>query len=174
MSVVVRRRIHPELQEDFEIWLAGIIAAASSFEGHQGAHVLRPPDPANQDYVLLFRYRTPAQLAAWQDSETARGWLERGKVFTHGPLQIEKITGLEFWFDVPRDASGRPSRHKMVVATVIGLYPLILYVAPVLADTLQSLPRPLNVLATVTCMVLLMTYAVMPAVTRALSRWLFG
>lgn len=174
VSVVVRRRIHPELQAPFEAWLTGIIDAASNFEGHQGAQVLRPPDPANQDYVVLFRYATPAQLAAWQASKTARDWLERGKAFTKGEAQIQRVTGLEFWFRVPAGAARRPPpRYKMVVATVVGLYPLILFIAPLFGQNLQFLPRPLNVLITTFCMVLLMTYAVMPLVTRGLSRWLF-
>lgn len=172
--MVVRRRIHPELKEPFEEWLTGIIEAASAFEGHLGAQVLRPPDPSNQDYVLLFRYATPAQLAAWQESETARDWLERGKAFTRGEAQVQTITGLEFWFQVPR-GSGHPppAKHKMVVATVIGLYPLILFLVPIFAHNLQALPRPVSVLVTTICMVMLMTYVVMPLVTRALSRWLF-
>jgi len=174
VSVVVRRRIHPELQKPFEQWLAGIIDVASGFEGHLGAQVLRPPDPADQDYVLLFRYETAAQLAAWQTSETARDWLERGMAFTVGEVQIDKVTGLEFWFQVPAGAARKPpATYKMVVATVIGLYPLILFVAPVIAGQLSAVPRPVSVLATVFCMVLLMTYMVMPLVTRALARWLF-
>lgn len=174
VSVVVRRRIHPELQAEFEKWLAGVIEAASAFEGHQGAQVLRPSDPADQDYVLLFRYEKPEQLAAWRESETAREWLERGEAFTRGHAQIQQITGLEFWFHLPTESVQRPPpKHKMVVATVLGLYPLILFLVPVFANALQRLPRPLSVLITTLCMVLLMTYAVMPLVTRALSRWLF-
>ena len=175
VSVVVRRRIHPERQEAFEEWLDGIIAAASAFEGHLGAQVLRPPDPAQQDYVLLFRYATAEQLAAWRSSETARAWLDKGDAFTIGDAQIQTLTGLEFWFQHPSNAStAPPPKHKMVVATVIGLYPLILFVAPVVAANLTAFPRPVSVLITVVCMVLLMTYAVMPLVTRSLSRWLYA
>ena len=36
ISLVVRRRIHPELQEAFEVWLDGIIDSAARFDGHQG------------------------------------------------------------------------------------------------------------------------------------------
>ncbi|MEM9114712.1 MAG: antibiotic biosynthesis monooxygenase [Myxococcota bacterium] len=174
VSVVVRRRIHPELQADFEIWLSSIIDAASAFEGHLGAQVLRPADPAEQDYVLLFRFATPAQHEAWRTSSAAREWLEKGKAFTRGDAHIQTMTGLEFWFRVPGNAGRRPPpRSKMVVATVIGLYPLILFVAPVLAVAFRDLPRPLAVLLSTLCMVILMTYAVMPLVTRTLSRWLF-
>ncbi|MEO0477534.1 MAG: antibiotic biosynthesis monooxygenase [Planctomycetota bacterium] len=174
VSVVVRRRIRPELVEAYEEWLAGVIEAAETFEGHQGAQVLRPSNPATQDYVFLFRYATPEQLAAWQESETARDWLKRGEAFTLGDVQIQTITGLEFWFQIPTGASHRPpAKHKMVIATVIGLYPLILFLAPILANALQVLPRPLAVLMSTLCNVLLMTYVVMPRVTRGLSRWLF-
>ncbi|MEO1334785.1 MAG: antibiotic biosynthesis monooxygenase [Myxococcota bacterium] len=174
VSVVVRRRIHPERQDEFEKWLAGIIEAASKFEGHQGAQVLRPPHPETQDYVLLFRFATPAQLAAWRGSETAKDWLARGEVFTRA-LHIEQLSGLEFWFRVPSSAGRRPPpKYKMVVATVLGLYPLILYVAPILASNLQMFSRPLATLVSTLCMVLLMTYAVMPLVTRTLSPWLFS
>ena len=160
--------------EAYEEWLAGVIEAAKTFEGHQGAQVLRPPDPATQDYVLLFRYATPEQLAAWQESETARDWLKRGEAFTVGDVQIQTITGLEFWFQVPAGTSHRPpAKHKMVVATVIGLYPLILFLIPILAKVLQVFPRPLAVLVSTLCNVLLMTYVVMPLVIRGLSRWLF-
>ncbi len=174
VSVVVRRRIRPELVAAYEEWLAGVIEAAETFEGHQGAQVLRPPDSATQDYVLLFRYATPEQLAAWQESKTARDWLTRGEAFTVGDVQIQTVTGLEFWFQIPAGVSRRPpAKHKMVIATVIGLYPLILFLAPILADALQVLPRPLAVLVSTLCTVLLMTYVVMPFVTRRLSRWLF-
>jgi len=173
VSVVVRRRVHPARLDDFERWLPGIISAAKQFEGHQGAQLLRPPDPANQDFVLLFRYRTAAQLAAWQESDIARDWLKRGEDFTVGDVHIEKVTGLEFWFDAPgRPGAGRPSRPKMMIATVVGLYPLILLVAPQLTDLFGALPQPLAVLASTVCMVALMTYVVMPIVTRTLSRWL--
>ena len=174
VSVVVRRRVDPERIAAFEEWLSGVVAAAAGFEGHQGAQVLRPPDPATQDYVLLFRYATPSQLAAWQESKTARDWLKKGEAFTVGAAHVEKITGLEFWFQVSAGAAkSPPARRKMVVATVVGLYPLILFVAPLLADLLGALPRWIAVLLSTVSMVLLMTYAVMPVVTRVLSRWLF-
>ena len=70
--------------------------------------------------------------------------------------------------------AGRPPpRHKMVVATVVGLYPLILFVAPRLARLFEPLPSALATLSSVTILVLMMTYVVMPLVMRGMSRWLF-
>lgn len=175
VSVVVRRRIRPELQDEFETWLEGITHAASAFEGHQGAQVLRPPDASTQDYVILFRYQTPAQLDAWQASEQRAEWIEKGHRFTLGQAHVEHLTGLEFWFHAPSWATTKPPpRHKMAVATVVGLYPLVLLVAPRVSALLPVSSHALNVLITTSTMVLLMTYAVMPTVTRILARWLFS
>lgn len=175
ISVVVRRRIHPELQHEFEEWLAGIIESATRFEGHQGTQVLRPPDPAEQDYVILLRFDTREQLDAWRDSEIGRSWLKRGEAFTRGSAHIEHITGLEFWFRIPAHAaSSPPPKYKMATATVVGLYPLILFVAPHFSNALDFLAHPLNVFVTVVCMVIFMTYLIMPVVTRSMARWLFA
>ncbi|NEQ43092.1 MAG: hypothetical protein F6K00_05835 [Leptolyngbya sp. SIOISBB] len=103
----MRRRIHPELVEAYEEWLAGVIEAAEAFEGHQGAQVLRPPNPATQDYVLLFRYATPEQLAAWQESATARDWLKRGEAFTGATCKSRRS---------PDSSSGFRSRPEPVTA----------------------------------------------------------
>jgi antibiotic biosynthesis monooxygenase (ABM) superfamily enzyme len=175
VSVVVRRRIHAELREPFEAWLEGIVGCASTFEGHLGAQILRPPDPETQDYVLLFRFATAEQLATWQSSDIAKDWLTRGREYTRGEAHIERVSGLEFWFQAPPSVGHLPPpKHKMVVATVVGLYPLILFVAPVISAPLVGLPGPLAVLLTTIVMVLLMTYAVMPLVIRVLSPWLFA
>ena len=175
ISLVVRRRIHPELQEAFEVWLDGIIDSAARFDGHQGTQVLRPPDPAEQDYVILLRFNTRQQLSAWRDSEIGRSWLERGEAFMRRSAHVEHITGLEFWFRIPSHAASRPPpKYKMAIATVVGLYPLILFVSPRFSNALDFLAPPLNVFVTVVCMVLFMTYLIMPVVTRSMARWLFA
>ncbi|MEO0321484.1 MAG: antibiotic biosynthesis monooxygenase, partial [Myxococcota bacterium] len=146
-------RVDPARTQEFEAWLAGVVDVASTFEGHQGAQVLRPGEPATQDYVLLFRFATPEQLQAWETSEVARTWLKNAEPFTRD-LHIERLTGLEFWFQTRGPAKRPPARIKMAVATVVGLYPLILFVAPVLARVLAPLPRTLAVLGSTFIMVL--------------------
>ena len=61
----------------------------------------------------------------------------------------------------------------MAIATVVGLYLLILFVCRA-SNALDFLAPPLNVFVTVVCMVLFMTYLIMPVVTRSMARWLFA
>ncbi len=175
VTVVVRRRVPRERAEAFEAWLRGVIAAASQFEGHLGASVARPVDPSRQDWVTIFRFDSIEHLAAWERSEIRAEWLAKAAPLTEGEATMEKVTGLEFWFSLPHHAASKPPpRHKMALATVVGLYPLILFVAPNLGSLLTEWPRPLATLASTAMMVALMTWLVMPLVTRALSFWLFA
>ena len=175
VTVIVRRRVRPELADEYDRWLADVNALASSFPGHLGVEVARPADPAVQDYVLIFRFDSREQLAAWEASPDRAAALARAERFTVGTPSVERVTGLEYWFTLPLDAARRPPpRLKMALVTAAGLYPLVLFLVPQLGRALGSLPRALASLVSTTVMIGLMTYAVMPALTRVLAPWLFA
>lgn len=169
MTVVVRRTLRPGASEAFEKWLRGIIDAASAFEGHGGVEVIRPTPGQGQDWVIIFRFSTAQQLAAWEASEERRRWLEEVEPLTLSS-SVEKLSGLEFWFTLPRAPA--PPRWKMAVVTLLGLFPLVLWVSPALLELLAPLPHPLAVLIVVGVLVVLMTWGVMPALVRLLRSWL--
>lgn len=91
-----------------------------------------------------------------------------------GSAKIDRISGLEFWFTAPAsDGSKAPPRHRMAAVTVLGLYPLIMFVAPPLSAALAELPAAIRTLVVTVIMVMLMTWAVMPTLVSILSSWLF-
>ncbi len=174
VTVVVRRTIRPEAVEVFEQWLRGVIDVASGFEGHGGVEVIRPAPDHGDDWVLVFRFDTEAQLAAWDASPERREWLEKVEPMTVSS-SVERVTGLEHWFTLPGHAGTRPPPSwKMATVTVVGLYPLVLWVAPLLGTGFAWLPGAVATLATVIVMVALMTWMVMPLLVRLFRPWLFG
>jgi uncharacterized protein len=175
VTVIVSRRVKPSQTGAFEEWLRGVLGAASRFEGHLGANVLRPTNPAAEDYVVIFRFDTFEHLSRWEESEIRAEWLSRVDAYTEGPAKVQKVTGLEYWFALPGSAGVRPPpRHKMLVVTVIALYPMITLLMPLLAEVTAPLPGLLRPLVSSTIMVSLMTYLVMPALIRLFSFWLFS
>lgn len=175
VTVIVRRRVHPEMTAEFERWLSDVIAVASGFPGHLGVEVARPAEPAAQDYVLVFRFDSRENLARWEESPERARALARAEPFTVGAPTVERVTGLEYWFTLPGDAARRPPpRYRMAIATVAGLYPLVLFLAPAMGRVLAPLPRGIGTLVSTSVMVGLMTYAVMPLLTRAFAFWLFA
>ena len=174
VTVVVRRRVRPDAGPEFEAWLQGILAATAAFPGHLGANVVRPSPGASQDWVVMFRFDSAVHLEAWESSEVRAAWLARAEAFTVGEAEKRTVTGLEYWFSLPdRAATQPPPVWKMALVTLVGLFPLVLFLAPVLLRLLAALPGPVAVFLNVAILVVLMTWVVMPALTRLARPWLF-
>src|SRR5687767_558456 len=92
VTVVVRHRIRPGREAEFEEWLRGISRAALQFEGCLGFNVVRPSDPRRPEYVVFFRFDTFDHLEKWEESETRRQWLERVEPLTLDAPEREQHT----------------------------------------------------------------------------------
>lgn len=66
-----------------------------------------------------------------------------------------------------------PPMWKMLIASAIAVYPLILFVLPFIQPYTKALPKPLGALAQVAVLTPLSTVIMIPLVTGALKRWLY-
>src|SRR3712207_7051213 len=66
-------------EQEFEEWVSGILAAANRFPGYLGSEVLRPSDPEDNEYKIIFRFDHASNLHAWENSEERRRWLSRSR-----------------------------------------------------------------------------------------------
>lgn len=66
-----------------------------------------------------------------------------------------------------------PSRHKMAALTFLGLLAPVYFIPPVFAAVLPG-HRLIAVILSVANIVVLMTYAIMPALIHASAGWLEG
>lgn len=173
ITVVVRHRVRLGKEAAFEEWLRGITQEALQFDGHMGFHIIRPTNPKRPVYLVLFRFDTLDNLTRWEESQTRADWLNRVSPLTTHPPARERHTGLEVWFSPP-PGQAPPPRHKMVVVTLMALYPLISLVQFALIPLLSDWPILLRTLMTTILLVCFMTYGAMPLMTRMLSRWLYG
>lgn len=67
----------------------------------------------------------------------------------------------------------KPPRYKMFLLTWLAIYPLITAIFLVLGDWLNTLPLLLRTLLLTGVLVYLMTYIVMPKLTKLFHHWLF-
>jgi len=175
VTVIVTRRAKKERINEFEEWMDGIIHEAMKFEGHMGVNIIRPTDPANPEYVVIFRFKTFENLTKWEKSEVRKKWLDKSNEVAEGEPTVEKLTGLEFWF-TPR-ASGDnapvvPPRYKMAIVITGIIFVLTSILLPQIRQLTIGLPFLVSNLVGVVLMVLLMTYVIMPSATRLLRPWL--
>ena len=181
VTVVVTRKAKKGKIREFEEWMDGIIHEVMKFEGHMGSNIIRPIDEiSDPEYVIIFRFSTYENLVKWERSEIRKEWLEKSKNVTEGEAVVEKLTGLEFWF-TPRpgkpnkdnvSSSVAPPRYKMAIVVTAIIFVLVSIMLPQIQQATRSLPGVLSTLIGVAIMVLLMTYVIMPAVTRVLKPWL--
>jgi uncharacterized protein len=174
VTVLVSRRVKPGREAEFETWLEEVRKAAMTFPGHQGVTISRPLDSARPDYLIVFRFDSAAHLAAWRESDVRKQLIDRSADLAQEPPEERPLTGLETWFAVPGGQVLRPpARWKVWLLSSAAIYPLITAITVAAAPVLMQLALPLRFLVTIPVMGALMTWLVMPALTRLFTRWLY-
>jgi uncharacterized protein len=175
VTTTVTRRIKPGHEAAYEAFLAGISGAARAFPGYLGVEVFRPtPGGQGGEYRIVYRFDSLAHLQTWVDSPEHAAWLERAEPHVAGPMRTQVLTGLESWFTLPsQPGTPPPPPYKMALVTWVTIFPLITLVVVASAPLLGSLPLVGRLAVTTGITVPLMTWVVMPRVTRLLGRWLY-
>jgi uncharacterized protein len=174
VTTTVTRRVKPGHEPFYEQFLEGIIAAASRFPGHLGAEVFRPESAAAGPYRVVHHFDTGEHLRAWLDSPEHAAWLQQAEPHVIGPLRRQVLVGLEAWFTLPsQPGAPPPPRSKMAIVTWVTIFPLITLVVVASAPLIGDLPLVARLAVTTLVTVSLMTWVVMPRVTRLLGRWLY-
>jgi len=89
-------------------------------------------------------------------------------------MRTQFLTGLESWFTLPtRPGAAPPPPYKMAILTWVTIFPLITVIVVVSAPLLGNLPLVVRLAVTTGVTVPLMTWVVMPRMTRLLHRWLY-
>jgi uncharacterized protein len=173
VTTTVTRRVKPGHEAAYEQFLAGISGAARAFPGYMGVEVFRPA-PGGEVYRIVYRFDSDAHLRAWLDSAEHTAWLQRAEPHVAGPIQTQVLTGLEGWFTLPSQPGvPPPPPSKMALVTWATIFPLITLVVVATAPLVGHLPLVARLAVTTGVTVPLMTWVVMPRVTRLLRRWLY-
>lgn len=172
VTVLFSRRVKPGREADFAAWARGVTTAARHFPGHLGASVLDAP--ASRDYHILFTFTDRKRMQDWLDSDERQQWLARVDELIEAE-RLQQLTGLETWFKLPGSnvpTMKPPPRWKMWLISIVAVYPLVLAFQALVVPRMVALPLPLKALIFPLVLLTLMTFAVMPVVTRVLHRWL--
>jgi uncharacterized protein len=174
VTATVTRRVKPGHEAAYEQFLAGINGAAKAFPGYLGEEVFRPAGGAGGEYRIVYRFDAPAHLRAWLDSPQRAAWLARAEPHVAGPLRTQYLTGLESWFTLPAQPGvPPPPPYKMAILTWVTIVPLITLAVLASAPLIGPWPLVPRLAVTTAVTVAVMTWVVMPRVTRLLRRWLY-
>ena len=186
VTVIVKRIAKKDKIKEFEEWLSGISKEVSRQNGNMGIDIIKPtPNISNKskpEYVIIFRFNTYENLDKWEKSPIRHEWLQKGRKLAESDYDVQKMTGLEFWFtpyfndeSSPMIPLQPPPRYKMVIVTIPVISILLMTLVPQIhfLTEMLSIPFPIRLVIALTITVLLMTYVIMPLLTKLLKPWLF-
>lgn len=174
VNVVVQRHVKPGSEEAYEELLRGLLDSIATAPGYLGANVVRPPSAVHGPYRLVFRFDNSAHSDQWQHSEERAKWMRCLASVTVGEPDIRTLSGLETWFaGHSNEAIIPPPRYKMVMVALVASYPIMTLLMYLAQHYASHVPLAVRTLVTSTLMLIIMTYAAMPMMTRLFSRWLY-
>jgi antibiotic biosynthesis monooxygenase (ABM) superfamily enzyme len=171
VTVVVTREVLPGRERDYEEWTHRIIYDAVPF-GSLGAAVITPEGRTSGRRITVHRFANEEALKAWEESEERKALLKEAEQFSVPHYQ--RATGLETWFALPDErAIVPPPRWKMLLASFVGAYPLVVLLSAFVLPRVEGWPLLARAALLPVVVLSLMTYVVMPQLTRLLRHWLY-
>jgi antibiotic biosynthesis monooxygenase (ABM) superfamily enzyme len=145
-----------------------------TFPGHLGIHVLKPAETGRRDYQFIVQFASRKQMEEFNEWPVFLQFRTAVEPLQERQPTFEELTGLETWFTLPGASVIHPlPRWKMIVLTILGIYPTSTLVNAVLKPYVEAWPWPLPGVPVVLVMVPLLTFVVMPLLTRCFRFWLY-
>jgi antibiotic biosynthesis monooxygenase (ABM) superfamily enzyme len=170
IHIAITRRVRAGHEAEFQQALREFFQTSFAHDGVWGASMLTPPPGSDsREFGILRTFANEAERDAFYNSQMFRAWDKRVASLTEGEPVYRQLHGLEAWFRSPQNP---PPRWKMAIATYLGVEIVTIPLALTLGRALKGwsffLANPFQNIFVVG----LLTWAVMPLVTKALSRWL--
>ncbi|QJR36848.1 antibiotic biosynthesis monooxygenase [Gemmatimonas groenlandica] len=174
VTVVVTRRVKAGRQAEYEAWLTQLLRDVTALPGYLGTTVHRPPPGGPREYTSVFRFDSIASLRAFESSDLRRHALQAVSSLVEADAAWRQLSGLEFWFSPPAGTVvPQPSRARMAIVMVVVVYALVLSIGQLVGVALAGAPSAMRLLVTIVIEVALMTWVIMPRLTRVLARWIY-
>lgn len=170
IHVAITRQVRPGCEAQFQEELRGFFHTSFGHDAVLGASMLTPPPGSgSREFGILRTFASEADRDAFYASPLFKEWEQRARTLTEGEAVYRPLHGLEAWF---RSPTNPPPRWKMAVTTTLGVYPTSLLLGETLGRWTHAWPIPARSAAFAIAMVALLTWVVMPLVTRALHSWI--
>ncbi|HWD90823.1 MAG TPA: antibiotic biosynthesis monooxygenase [Verrucomicrobiae bacterium] len=173
LTVSITRTVKRGCEMDFEKSLHEFVQRSLALPGQHGVHIVRPaPGSDSREYGIIRKFASREALAVFRTSPEYLAWNQVALDLTEGSGRVEELNGLESWFTLPGALLQPLPKWKMAIVTFLGVYPVVMLLRAFLGSALQSWNFFLNNAAFNACVVILLTWVVMPLLTRFLRQWL--
>jgi uncharacterized protein len=173
IQVAILRTVKPGREAEFEQALHNFVQRSLDLPGQMGVNIIKPaPGGGSRQYGIIRKFANRDALFAFRASLEYLDWNQLTVELTEGSGHAEELCGLENWFTLPGESLVPLPKWKMAIATYLGVVPTIMTLALTLGALIHSWNFILYNLVFNAAVVVLLTWVVMPLITRALHGWL--
>jgi uncharacterized protein len=170
VTAVSSARVRPGAQDHYRALHDDLVEELRGFDGFLRSELFEPVPGVQDDTVVVFAFEGRDRMERWLASDERRAVLERMEPLIEGARTVTVLGGFAGWFaggagiDVPR--------WKQATVVVAALFPTSLGLTLLRQWLLPDLPLAPGVLVGNVAGVAILTWFVMPVLTRRLEPWL--
>ncbi|HYM66671.1 MAG TPA: antibiotic biosynthesis monooxygenase [Patescibacteria group bacterium] len=174
VTAVFSRRAKPGQEAALEAILDRIVSLMKRSAGFQGVAVMRPQPGHPPIFTMVATFASQPDLDTWTSNEARGRLIAEADEISIGGLHVQQATGLEAWFQMPgQPIVVPPPRYKMAVITWLAILPLLIIINVAAGPLLAHLPPIARPVPVTVVLIPLMTWAVMPQMTKVFRPWLY-
>jgi antibiotic biosynthesis monooxygenase (ABM) superfamily enzyme len=173
VTVVVSRRVFPGHEKDYDDWVRRLVAASEESPGNQGVTMLVPEPGKTGLHHVVMKFADEKSMHIWETSYIRQKLSHEADEFSRRVRQ--EATGLETWFSIPECPElEAPPPWKMALVTFLAVFVLSVAILKLLQWIFKDLNFYVESLLVAVILVGLLTWAVMPFLSRRVFRkWLY-
>jgi antibiotic biosynthesis monooxygenase (ABM) superfamily enzyme len=169
VTAVSSFRVRPGVQREFEALQRRLDGAAALSPGFLGVERYDPVPGVQDETVVVFSFDNREHLDEWLASPVRGELLAAANHYVEGERVLNVVSGFGGWFSY-----GGPTTKKWKQAAVVllALYPLTFMLSLLSRWLIADVPWQLSLLMSNIIVTALLTWVVMPPLTRWFDRWL--
>lgn len=169
VTAVASFRLRPGTHRTFNDRYRELEAALADFDGFVEAEVVEPVPGIQDDTVIVFSFTDRDRLDRWLRSDQRAELLERLDPLIDGDRTVNVVGGFAGWF---AHSSVAPKRWKQAALVLLALYPTALMLGIVRDALYPDLSWPIATLIGNAVGVAILSWLLMPGLTRVFDSWL--
>jgi antibiotic biosynthesis monooxygenase (ABM) superfamily enzyme len=175
VHIAINRTVKPGCENDFEKAILNFFADAQESHATLGAQLLRPlPGSNSRTYGIMRSFNSEHDRDQFYASERFKKWERAVAPLVENDYARKELRGLEAFFSDPSPMK-QPPLWKMAAVTWLGVWPTVFAVTSLGGRWLLSgWPFWLAVGIETLVVVAILTWSVMPLLTRWFKSWLIS
>ncbi len=170
VTAVMSKRIRADSGADYQTAHIKFEEAMSQFPGFVQCKVYEPVPGVQDDHITVFTFDTRAHLDQWLDSDERSEVLGIVAPLLEAEPTLNVVGGFAGWF-APKTSTA-PDQWKTAVVVLLALYPTTLILSLIQRSLFPDVAWVPALFVSNVVGVAILTWALIPFVTRLLSSWL--